>query len=110
MISQNEFQKRLEELKALPPLKTNEGFQVTLAWVGKWFIENLVTYPYLYPNFEGGVRLEWVFERKDISIDLSLKPFQFIFHTLDLLTGRSELETGKEIERLNLILKNLGRD
>lgn len=94
------IQVRLEELKALRDgWLDGRGLAPSasgLEWLAKEFEARYpeeLPQPYIYPEAEGGVRLEWSLGPQEVSLDMDLARKAGNWHTLNLETDEEESKT-----------------
>jgi hypothetical protein len=91
---------QLEELKVLkdgwydgkghaPP---GSGLDWLASAINEHYTDDLPL-PYIYPVAEGGVRLEWTFGSKDVSVEIDLRSHSGEWHSLNLDTDDEENRT-----------------
>lgn len=101
-----DFQSQVEELRALKDgWYDGKGFAPStegLDWLSNKFYEyypDTLTLPHVYPMAEGGVRIEWLFGRWDVSVEIDLGERTGEWHSLHLDTD------DEEAKRLDLSAK-----
>jgi hypothetical protein len=88
---------QIDELKKLRDCWFDEESQAPSHEALNWFIQIFDTYcvdslpsPYIYPTYEGGIRMEWSIGSWELSLDVNLASHRGYWHALN--TGNSQAE------------------